>query len=256
MPEAARPVAIVADDEPRLAAYLVEKLAVAWPELEVVAVAGNGPEALAAIDAQSPDVAFLDIRMPGLTGLEVARASRGRVHVVFVTAYDQYAVEAFDRDAVDYLLKPVGDERLGETVARLKARLASGAPAPELERALAVIASLAPAGASSRLAWLRASVGQEVRLIAVDDVCYFQANDKYTSVFTAAGESLVRTPLKELAEQLDAGRFWQVHRGTIVNLAHVHATTRDLAGRTFLVLKSRPEKVAVSRAYAHRFKQM
>lgn len=259
MADARRPVAIVADDEPRLAHYLVERLAAAWPELVVAATAANGPEALAAIDAEGPDVAFLDIRMPGLTGLEVARAARGRTHVVFVTAFDQYAVEAFDRDAVDYLLKPVSDERLAETVARVKARLASGAPAPELERAIALIASLAPAGAAAgpqRLAWIRASVGQEVRLIAIDEVCYFQANDKYTSVFTAAGEALIRTPLKELAAQLDPDRFWQVHRGTLVNLAHVQATTRDLAGRLFLSLRSRPEKVAVSRAYAHLFRQM
>ena len=252
------PTAIVADDEPRLAAHLVERLHVAWPGLVVAGVAGNGPEALAMIDAEAPDVAFLDIRMPGLTGIEVARAAGRGVHVVFVTAYDHYAVEAFERDAVDYLLKPVTDERLADTVARVQSRIDAGAPGPELAQALATLARLAPAGggSSARLAWIRASVGAQVRLIPVDEVCYFQASDKYTTVFTADAEALIRTPLKELAAQLDPDRFWQVHRGTIVNLAHVAATTRDLAGRVSIALKSRPEKVAVSRAFAHRFRQM
>ena len=254
----ARPTALVADDEPRLAEHLAERLRVAWPELVVAGIAANGPEALAMIDAEAPDVAFLDIRMPGLTGIEVARAAGRGVHVVFVTAYDHYAVEAFERDAVDYLLKPVTDERLADTVARVKARLAAGAPGPELAQALAALARLVPAngGAPARLAWIRASVGAQVRLIPVDDVCYFQANDKYTSVFTPDAEALIRTPLKELAAQLDPERFWQVHRGTIVNLGHVAATTRDLAGRVSIALKSRPEKVAVSRAFAHLFRQM
>lgn len=260
MPDA-RPTAIVADDEPRLAAFLVGRLAALWPELAIAGTAANGPEALALIDAESPDVAFLDIRMPGLTGLEVARATGRDVHVVFVTAFDHYAVEAFERDAVDYLLKPVTDERLAATVARLKARLAAGAPAPELAQAIAALARLAPGLANgappgARLAWIRASVGAQVRMIPVDEVCYFQANDKYTSVFTPDGEALIRTPLKELAAQLDPDRFWQVHRGTIVNLAHVASTARDLAGRVFIALRARPEKVAVSRAFAHLFRQM
>ncbi|MEO8487628.1 MAG: LytTR family DNA-binding domain-containing protein [Betaproteobacteria bacterium] len=258
----AQPSAIVADDEPRLAAFLAERLRALWPGLAIAGTAANGPEALALIDAEAPDVAFLDIRMPGLTGIEVARAAGRDVHVVFVTAFDHYAVEAFERDAIDYLLKPVSDERLAETIARVKARLASGAPGPELAHAIATLARLAPGftaaapGASGRLAWVRASVGAEVRLIPVDDVSYFQANDKYTSVFTAEGEALIRTPLKELLAGLDPDRFWQVHRGTIVNLAHVAATTRDLAGRVSIALKRRPEKVAVSRAFAHRFRQM
>lgn len=254
----ARPTAIVADDEPRLAQFLVERLRALWPELEIAGVAANGPEALALVDAESPDVAFLDIRMPGLTGIEVARAAGRDLCVVFVTAYDRYAVEAFERDAVDYLLKPVGDERLAETVARLKARLAGESPQAGLAQALATLARLAPGQAApgARLAWIRASSGAQVRLIPVDDVCYFQANDKYTSVFTAEGESLIRTPLKELLAGLDPDRFWQVHRGTIVNLAEVASTTRDLAGRVFIALRARPEKVAVSRAFAHRFRQM
>ena len=258
----AKPTAIVADDEPRLAEYLVERLRAAWPELLVAGIAANGPDALALIDAEGPDIAFLDIRMPGLTGIEVARAAANSVHVVFVTAFDAYAVEAFERDAVDYLLKPVADERLAETVARLKARLASGAPGPELAQALATLARFAPSLAgggavqAGRLAWIRASAGAQVRLIPVDDVCYFQANDKYTSVFTPDGEALIRTPLKELLAQLDPDRFWQVHRGTIVNLGEVAATTRDLTGRVTIALRRRPEKVTVSRAFAHLFRQM
>jgi DNA-binding LytR/AlgR family response regulator len=253
-----RPTAIVADDEPRLAQHLKERLGALWPELAVVGVAGNGLEARALIDAEAPDVAFLDIRMPGLTGLEVARTAGAGVHVVFVTAFDQYAVDAFEREAVDYLLKPLSDERLGQTVARLKRRIGGQEGAPDLAAALATLSRALPGAlaGSQRLAWIRASVGNEVRLISVDDVCYFEANDKYTSVFTADGEALIRTPLKELVAQLDPGRFWQVHRGTVVNLAHVATTTRDLAGRVTIALKSRRERVAVSRAYAHRFKQM
>jgi DNA-binding LytR/AlgR family response regulator len=253
-----RPTAIVADDEPRLAQHLKERLGALWPELAVVGVAGNGVEARTLIDAEAPDVAFLDIRMPGLTGLEVARAAGAGVHVVFVTAFDQYAVDAFEREAVDYLLKPLSDERLAQTIARLKRRIGGQEGAPDVAAALATLSRALPgalAGAQ-RLAWIRASVGNEVRLISVDDVCYFEANDKYTSVFTADGEALIRTPLKELVAQLDPERFWQVHRGTVVNLAHVATTTRDLAGRVTIALKSRRERVAVSRAYAHRFKQM
>jgi DNA-binding LytR/AlgR family response regulator len=255
-----RITAIIADDEPRLAQFLAERLAVLWPELLVAGIAANGVEARALIEREAPDIAFLDIRMPGLTGLDVARYAGSDVHIVFVTAYDQYALEAFDRAAFDYLLKPVGDERLAQTLARLKDRITARTPAVAMDGLLAALAErlphLAPGGGAERLAWIRAAVGGNVRLIAVDDVCYFQANDKYTSVFTADGEALIRTPLKEIADQLDPQRFWQVHRGTIVNLNHVETTTRDLTGRVALTLRKRPEKVAVSRAYAHRFKQM
>jgi len=250
----ARVTAIIADDEPRLAAYLQERLAVLWPELVIAGIAHNGPEALALVDREAPDIAFLDIRMPGISGLDVARGAKG-VRIVFVTAFDQYAVEAFQRAAVDYLLKPVADDRLAETVERLKA----GGAAPSaagMNEVLAAIARLAPGAGQERLAWIRASRGTQVVLIDVEDVCYFRANDKYTSVFTAEGESLIRTPLKELAEQLDTNRFWQVHRGTIVNVRHIATTTRDLSGRITLTMKKRPETVAVSRAYAHLFKQM
>ena len=254
MSDKGRVTAIIADDEPRLALYLGERLAALWPELVIAGVAHNGPEAQALLDAEAPDIAFLDIRMPGLSGLDVARAAQPHVRIVFVTAFDEYAVAAFDRAAVDYLLKPVSDERLAATVARLKARTA--APSAGIADVLAAIERLNPAAAQERLAWVRASRGSQVMLIDVDDVCYFQANDKYTSVFTADGEALIRTPLRELAEQLDPKRFWQVHRGTIVNVRQIAATTRDLAGRVTLTLKRRPEEVTVSRAYAHLFKQM
>ncbi len=252
-----RVTAIIADDEPRLAEYLKTRLAALWPELVIAGVAANGPGAQALIEAEAPDIAFLDIRMPGLTGLDVARSAGPGVHVVFVTAFDQYAVDAFERAAVDYLLKPVSDERLAQTVSRLKSRMQTAEPVPDITAALDAIKRLAPfAPDAERLAWIRASAGEHVRLIAVDDVAYFQANDKYTSVFTAEGEALIRTPLKELADQLDPRRFWQVHRGTIVNVAHIATTTRELTGRVTLAIRGRPEKVIVSRAFAHLFRQM
>jgi DNA-binding LytR/AlgR family response regulator len=258
------PRALIADDEPRLASYLAEKLAAAWPELQLAGIAANGAEALKLIEEHDPDILFLDIRMPGLTGLEVARRAAEGVHIVFVTAYDQYALEAFEHAAVDYLLKPVTDERLTETVRRLRERLKTPVASTELKSTLDALARMLPglpglAGAGDsheRLAWIRASLGNQVRLIAVEDVSYFQANDKYTSVFTAEGEALIRTSLRELGDQLDPQRFWQIHRGTIVNVAHVAATTRDLGGRTLIKLKARPETLPVSRAFAHRFRQM
>jgi DNA-binding LytR/AlgR family response regulator len=256
------PSALIADDEPRLASYLAEKLAVAWPELRIAGIAANGAEALQQIEDHDPDILFLDIRMPGLTGLEVARRAEEGVHIVFVTAYDQYALEAFEHAAVDYLLKPVTDERLAETIRRLRERLKSPVASAELKSTLDALARVLPglggpsADAPERLAWIRASVGNQVRLIAVGDVSYFQANDKYTSVFTADGEALIRTSLRELSDQLDPQRFWQIHRSTIVNVAHVATTTRDLGGRTLIKLKERPETLVVSRAFAHRFRQM
>jgi DNA-binding LytR/AlgR family response regulator len=254
--------ALIADDEPHLASYLRERLAFTWPELAVVAVAANGPEALRLIDEHDPDILFLDIRMPGLTGLDVARRVGDGVHIVFVTAFDQYAVEAFERAAVDYLLKPVTDERLADTVRRLRDRLRAPPASHEVREALDALARALPAlggvaaTSTERLAWIRASVGGQVRLIAVDEVTYFQANDKYTSVFTADGEALIRTSLKDLTDQVDPQRFWQIHRSTIVNIGHVASTIRDISGRTLIKLKTRPETLTVSRAFAHRFRQM
>ena len=248
--------ALIADDEAHLAEHLRLRLAALWPGLEVLPLAANGLEALRAIEEEGPQVAFLDIRMPGLTGLELARRIDSETHVVFVTAYDQYAVEAFDRDAVDYLLKPVSDERLARCIERLKGKLAHSEKPPALDEVLARIARAIPGGAGARLRWIRALRGEVVQQIAVDDVLYFQASDKYTCVITRAGESLIRTPLAELVDQLDPETFWQIHRGTVVNMNAVASTRRDLGGRVFVKLKDGAAELPVSRAYAQRFKQM
>ena len=250
--------ALIADDEANLAQHLAARLAALWPELEVLPIAANGLEALRALDDEMPEVAFLDIRMPGLTGLEVARRAEARTHVVFVTAFDQYAVEAFESEAVDYILKPVTDERLAACIARLKRKLAADERPPALDAVLAQLARVLPAGAAGggRLRWIRALVGEEVRQIPVDDVLYFRAADKYTCVITRAGESLIRTPLADLAQQLDPEVFWQVHRGTVVNMNEVASTHRDLGGRVFVKLRDGKTELPVSRAYAQRFKHM
>ena len=247
--------ALIADDEEVLAANLRDRLAALWPELEILPLAANGIEALRAIGEDEPDIAFLDIRMPGLTGLELARRIDTRTHVVFVTAYDQYAVEAFENEAVDYLLKPVTDERLARAVERLKRKVGGAEKPAALDEVLAKLARALP-GAAGKLRWIRASKGELVQQIAVDDVLYFQASDKYTCVMTREGESLIRLPLAELATQLDTETFWQIHRGTVVNMNEVSATRRDLGGRVFVKLKDGKTELAVSRAYAHLFKQM
>ena len=249
--------ALIADDEANLAEHLRARLAALWPQLEILPLAANGLEALHAIGEDEPEVAFLDIRMPGLTGLDVARRVEAtKTHIVFVTAYDQYAVEAFDRDAVDYVLKPVTDERLARCVERLKKKLADAEKPPALEEMLSRLAHALPAAGTGKLRWIRASKGEIVQQIAVDDVLYFQASDKYTCVLTREGESLIRMPLAELADQLDPDVFWQIHRGTVVNMNAVVSTRRDLGGRVFVKLKGGGAELPVSRAYAHRFKQM
>jgi DNA-binding LytR/AlgR family response regulator len=245
------PTAVLAEDEPLLRAQLKTRLAEAWPELDIVAEAANGDEALAAIDAHAPDVAFLDIRMPAKSGVEVAQRIGDRCHIVFVTAYDEYAIAAFEQGAVDYLLKPPSPERIAKVVARLKGRLAS---AP-LDLA-ALIAKLGARDDGGRLRWIRASLGPSMQMIAVDDVLYFQAEDKYTKVVTPDGEALIRKPIKELYEELDHDVFWQVHRGTIVSLRAIARVDRDWRGEPVIVLKDRPETLTVSRTFAHRFKAM
>ncbi len=247
--------AIIADDEAHLAKHLQARLAALWPELEVVGVAANGIEARELIEGLKPDIAFLDIRMPGMSGLEVAAALPPALgcRFVFVTAYDEFAVQAFEREAVDYLLKPVGDERLLATIERLRR---ASTPPPAADALLQRLQALLPAATSERLRWIRASVGTEVRLVAVDEVCYFQATDKYTAVFVRDAELLIRTPIKELAEQLDPEQFWQVHRGTLINVRQVVAAKHDAFGRVSLSLRDRPETVAVSRGHAHLFRQM
>ncbi|WP_229205454.1 MULTISPECIES: LytTR family DNA-binding domain-containing protein [unclassified Duganella] len=244
--------------------YLEGQLKTVWPELRVVARAANGLEALAMTDEHAPDVVFLDIRMPGLTGLDVAArlvAGGKPPHIVFVTAFDQYAVEAFEHSAVDYLLKPASLERLEKTVAKLKARLATpsaAVPAAALQALLAHL-SAAPAAAVAApapLQWIRASHGEETRLIPIEDVIYFQSNDKYTSVFVADGESLIRTPISKLREQLDEQQFWQIHRSVIVAARHVAGTRQDFRGRLMVQLKGRPEQLVVSRNYVDLFRGM
>jgi DNA-binding LytR/AlgR family response regulator len=247
--------AIVADDEAHLAEHLRARLQHLWPGLEVLPLAGNGIDALRAINEDEPDIAFLDIRMPGLTGIELAKRIDTRTHIVFVTAFDQYAVEAFDREVVDYLLKPVTDERLAKAIERLQRKLAAAERPPALDEVLAKLARAIPS-AGVHLRWIRALKGELVQQIAVDDVLYFQASDKYTCVITREGESLIRLALAELAAQLDAGVFWQIHRGTLVNMNEVAATRRDLSGRLFVKLKDGKTELPVSRAYSHLFKQM
>ncbi len=247
--------ALIADDESHLAEHLRARLAHAWPELDILPLAANGVEALRAIEEEEPDIAFLDIRMPGLTGIELARRIETRTHVVFVTAFDQYAVEAFDREVVDYVLKPVTDERLARTVERLRRKIAAAERPPALDDVLAKLARALP-GTGSRLRWVRALKGELVQQIAVDDVLYFQASDKYTCVITREGESLIRLALAELSAQLDSEVFCQIHRGTVVNMNEVAATRRDMGGRVFVKLKDGKTELPVSRAYAHLFKQM
>jgi DNA-binding LytR/AlgR family response regulator len=246
------PTALIAEDEPMLCAQLKARLADAWPQLRIVAEAGNGEEALALARELRPEIAFLDIRMPVLSGLDVARALAGRCHVVFVTAYDDYAVAAFDEGAVDYVLKPPMPERIARVVARLKTRLAL-APL-DLTALLAKLA--ARADGPTPLKWIRAALGASMKLIAIDDVLYFRAEDKYTKVVTADGEALIRKPIKELYEELDPDAFWQVHRGAIVNLRAIARVDRDWRGEPVIAIKDREEKLAVSRTFAHRFKAM
>lgn len=249
--------AVVAEDEATLRGQLVEQLSQLWPELDIVGEAADGVQALRLLDEQRPDVMFLDIQMPGATGLEVARQASGRCHVVFVTAYDQHAVAAFDQGAVDYVLKPVSAARLFTAVSRLKQRL--GTPPARLDAALAALppppAGL-PAHARQYLRWINASVGQNLKLITVEEVSYFQADNKYTRVVTGEGEALIRKPLKELVEELDPNQFWQIHRSTLVNATSIAGVTRDFRGRMLVRLKARPETLLVSDSYTHRFRQM
>jgi DNA-binding LytR/AlgR family response regulator len=247
--------ALIADDEPHLASYLQKALAAAWPELEIVAVARNGVEAAERIAALQPDIAFLDIKMPGLTGLEVAQGIEGTTRVVFVTAYDEFAVQAFEQEALDYVLKPVKADRLARTIERLKRADDDDAPDDaRLATALQRLLALAPAAAPLR--YLRASQGELTHQVDVADVLFFHADDKYTCVRTAEVEHLIRTPISELAAQLDPRRFAQVHRSTIVNLDHLAGTRRDETSRLFVRLRGHPAELPVSRAYVHLFKAM
>ena len=255
------PRGLIAEDERLLRDELVSLVREAWPELEIVAACEDGAEAVEAVAAHRPDVAFLDIRMPGLTGLDVAAAaaeSSPATQVVFVTAYNQSAIDAFDQGAVDYLLKPVAPARLAETVKRVKARLANGGgDAAAMADIVARLRQRAPeTPAQPALQWITASSGRETRLILVEDVVYFQADDKYTVVMTADGESLIRKPIRDLLEVLDPAVFNQVHRSTIVNLKAVAGVTRDESGRGTLRLRNRAETLPVSLSFMPLFRNM
>lgn len=253
--------AIIAEDEALLRRELLDQLGRAWPGLQVVAECEDGACAVEALAEHRPDVAFLDIRMPGLTGLEVAAAAAEtspRTQVVFVTAYDQYAIDAFERGAVDYLLKPIQPDRLAATVQRLQARTGNNeaaALAALIER-LGRAPSRVEPDAPEPLTWITASAGRETRLILVDEVAYFRADNKYTTVVTADGEALLRTPIRELLAVLDPNSFKQIHRSTIINLKAIAGVVRDDSGRGTVRLKQRPETLPVSAPYMSLFKHM
>jgi len=250
--EASMTKAVVAEDEKLLRGEVRDALARLWPELDVVEAA-DGLEAVRAIESHDPAVLFLDIEMPGMSGLDVARVASGRCHVVFVTAYDRYAVAAFEQGAIDYVMKPFSAARLATAIGRLRERI-KGAPA----RLDQLIDNLGDIGRARRdpIRWITALQGDDVRLILVEEVCYFEASDKYTRVVTSDQESLIRKPIKELAQDLDPKQFWQIHRSTIVNVNAIAGLRRDLRGRLAVKLKQRGETLGVSESFAHLFRHM
>lgn len=273
---APRPHAVLADDERLMREQLRARLTEAWPELDIVAEARNGLEAVSLVDEHRPDIVFLDIRMPGATGVEAARQiaqlpprdghdDEPLPEIVFITAYDQYAVEAFEQGVVDYVLKPAERERLAVTVDRLKRRLearAQGEPPPDapaqpLQQLLhQLTARLEPGRAPQYLQWIQASVGQSIQMIPVDEVLFFVSDEKYTRVQTAQVEALIRKPIKELVDELDPQLFWQIHRSSLVNVKAIAGVTRDFRGRQIVSVKGHPEKLEVSRSYTGLFKGM
>jgi DNA-binding LytR/AlgR family response regulator len=262
--------AVLADDERLMREQLKSRLREVWPELEIVGEAKNGAEAVALVAKESPDLAFLDIRMPEMTGIEAARQIAGMCQIVFITAYDQYAVEAFEHGAIDYVLKPAERERLALTVSRLKQRILTpqngSAYLAEAERVSQVLGQLADklasapgageAVKSAPLKWIQASIGQGLRLIPVDDILFFQSDEKYTRVQTAQYEALIKKPIRELIDELDPNQFWQIHRSTLVNTAAIANVTRDFRGRQVVTVKGHTQKLEVSRTFTHLFKQM
>jgi DNA-binding LytR/AlgR family response regulator len=263
------PTVLVAEDEPLMRERLLELLPQAWPEARVVLVAENGNDAWDGFLEHEPEVVFLDIRMPGLSGLEVAERIGTMAQVVFVTAYDQYAVDAFDAGAVDYLLKPVQPDRLDKAVARLRAKLAGSAPlgttpAPaaqdggtgaDMGELLRHLKAALPGMRQEKSRWIKASVGRQVRVIDVDEVLFFQSDTRYTRIVLRDYEALVRTPLKDLLGTLDPDRFWQIHRATVVNVNAIAAAERIDAERMQVLVKGSSEKLAVSRTFAHLFRE-
>jgi DNA-binding LytR/AlgR family response regulator len=248
------PRALIAEDEPLLAAEIREELARAWPALDIVAITHDGHATIAAAETHQPQIVFLDVKMPGLDGLEVARILAGSAHVVFITAFDHFAVQAFDEGAVDYLLKPLEPARLARAVQRLKQRL--GQQPANLSGLVDRIRAQTPAAAEGPLRWITVQIGRELRLITVEDICYLRADNKYVCIVTSDGEALVSTPLKELLARLDPALFWQVHRGTVVNVNAVRSVIRGVSGKLSLQLKQRAEALEVSATYAHLFKQL
>jgi DNA-binding LytR/AlgR family response regulator len=257
-----RPTALIADDEPLLRKQLTRLLAKTWPELQIVVQARNGREAVEQFEAQQPDICFLDVHMPGLSGVDAARFIGRRAHLVFVTAFDQYAVQAFEHGALDYLVKPVEPTRLADTVARLQERLRAAHPVPDTDALLEQLAArLQKKTAPTSLQWIRASVGQALRLIPVDEIDFLRSDEKYTLIAWRGdagkpGEALIRTPLKELVAQLDAAQFVQVHRSVVVNLRAISHVTRGENETADIHLKGRNEVLPVSRSYLHLFRQM
>ncbi len=252
------PTAIIADDERLMRDQLRMRLQDAWPELQIVGEAKNGEEAVQLVGELKPDLTFLDIRMPGKTGMEAARDIGDKSLIVFVTAYDQYAVEAFERGAIDYVLKPTEPDRLKVTVDRLRERL-ERAPENVNDSVSAMLSQLAEKIASPKpkhLQWIQASIGQDLRMIPVEDILFFRSDEKYTSVQTSGFEALIRKPVRDLADELDPALFWQIHRATLVNVNAIEGVTRDIRGRHLVMVKGRPEKLEVSRSFLHLFKQM
>jgi DNA-binding LytR/AlgR family response regulator len=276
--ESRSPTAVIADDERLLREQLQARLAEVWPELEIVGEAKNGTEAVELVEAHHPDLVFLDIRMPGMNGIEAARAiaqlpvdddgakPEGRppwrgAEIVFITAYDQYAIEAFEQGVVDYVLKPAERDRLQVTVDRVRKRLAhrgsDGAPdASGMQGLLQKLAEKMNPGAVPRLKWIQATVGTSIQMIPIEDVLFFISDEKYTRVQTASMEALIRKPIKELVAELDADEFWQIHRSTLVNARAIAGVSRDLRGRQLVAVRGHPEKLEVSRSYAGLFKGM
>jgi DNA-binding LytR/AlgR family response regulator len=271
--------ALIADDERLMREQLRARLAEAWPELEIVAEAKNGVEAVALTEQHHPDLVFLDIRMPGMTGVDAARQIAQLpteeeadgwpgCEIVFITAYDQYAVQAFEQGVVDYVLKPAERERLAVTVERIKKRMRdrSGPPGieppplpahtPDMQQLLQRLAAQLNPNAPPKLRWIQAAVGQQIQMIPVDDVLFFISDEKYTRVQTSTVEALIRKPIKELIDELDMDVFWQIHRSTLVNTRHIAGVSRDLRGRQLVSVKGHPEKLEVSRSYSGLFKGM
>jgi DNA-binding LytR/AlgR family response regulator len=252
--------AIIAEDEPILRAQLKTKLSKLWPDLKIVADVGDGEAALEAIAEHQPQLAFLDIQMPEMTGIEVARSLAAnktlKCHIVFVTAFDQYAVDAFNTGAIDYVLKPYSDDRLQAAVERLKERLSAVPVQPQNLDSLMqqLAAKLYPS--AEKLKWIKANIGSNLRLIPIDEVLFFQSDEKYTLVATKEFDALIKTPIKEILDGVDPDKFWQIHRSTIVQAASIDAVTRDFRGQATVKVKGRKENLTVSRPFSHLFKQM